>query len=63
MSCVQCGSVLNVLSGFCQNCINTAALKQLTPVAPALSACYYVRANLTKVIYKQMKRDIITKTH
>jgi hypothetical protein len=28
-----------------------------------MSACYYVRANLTKVTYKQMKRDIITKTH
>jgi hypothetical protein len=28
-----------------------------------LSACYYVRANLKKVTYKQIKRDIITKTH
>jgi hypothetical protein len=28
-----------------------------------VSACYYVRANLTKVTYKQIKRDIITKTH
>jgi hypothetical protein len=28
-----------------------------------MSACYYVRANLTKVTYKQIKRDIITKTH
>jgi hypothetical protein len=41
----------------------TLAFQDHTMTSLMLSACYYGRANLTKVTYKQIKKDIITKTH